>query len=400
MKYLFGYQRGVVISEQGLYGIREAVNPPEYDPPNWKGKSKGKMDLKNSDGKYAINVGYQGGKYTLTSMSEVPKITSEKKLETFEKPTNIILRKLDLSKNAFPYPDNMIGPKFESFPEAQKVYEVFIMSLKNFINAGGIDNLKSIKIQGTADAARPTLDVPKGYSSLDHSLVGDNSPYGGLKSDLERNQYLADNRAKVLGNMIIDRIKKETGVDISSKIQYIKGINYFGQKDKRGFEYKNVIVEPDYTQLIKKEKAGQTTTDSSSDSTATTESNSFIDLTQFGSKKIPVKMIRDSKNNLIAAIAKKDTDENKLFLDGFLPYWKVSLNDKFSVKGEIKDDELFVDNISFGRIEFINPNEKSTVYDNMSDTTTRYVTVGRPVIVGGDENFDFVRTLKFAFSEL
>ncbi len=391
MKHLFGYQRGVVISEQ------------EYDSPNWRGKSKGDMDLTNPYGKYAINVGYEGKKYTLTSISQAPRITSEKKVETFEKPGDVTLQKLDLSKNAFPYPDNMIGPKFESFPEAQKVYENFVMSLRDFINAGGINNIKSIKIQGTADAARPTLDVPKGYSSLDHSLVGDNSPYGGLKSDLERNQYLADNRAKVLGNMIIDRIKKETGVDISSKIQYIKGINYFGQQDKRGFEFKKVTVEPDYTQLSRKEKVGQTTTGSSSNSTATPESNSFIDLTQFGSKKIPVKMINRAGGQ-VAAIARKVSDENKLLNikeGGFLPLWTVEgLNQKSTVRGEIRNGELFVDNTSFGKIVYIDPSEISTDYDNRSESTTRYVTVGRPVIIGGDENYDFVRTLKFAFSEL
>jgi hypothetical protein len=391
MKHLFGYKKGVVISEQ------------EYNSPDWRGKSKGDLDLTNPYGKYAINVGYEGRKYTLTSISQAPRLKSEKKIETFEKPGDVVIQKLDLSKNAFPYPDNMIGPKFESFPEAKTAYEKFIASLIVFIEGGGINNINSIKIQGTADAARPTLDIPKGYSSLDHSLVGDKTPYGGLKGDSERNQYLADNRGKVLGNLIIERVKKDTGVDISQKIQYIKGINYYGQQDKRGFEFKKVTVEPDYTPLNKREKSGQPTSGTSSTASTTPESSTFIDLTGFGSKNIPAKMINRGAGQ-VAAIPRKVSDENKL-LDikggGVLPLWTTEgLNQKSTVKGEIKNGDLFVDNISFGKITFVNPNEISSDYDSRAESTTRYVTVGRPVIVGGDENYDFVRILKFAFSEL
>lgn len=394
MKHLFGYQRGVVISEQ------------EYNSPNWKGKSKGDMDLTNPYGKYAINVGYKEGKYTLTSASEAPGLEQETPVTPDPKKPDTVLSPLDLSDNAFPYPDNMIGPKFDKFPEADTVYKKFIEDLTSFLEEGGEKNITSLNIQGTADSARPTLDIPKGYSSLDHNLAGDNTPYGGEKDDAKRNLYLANNRAKVLGNMIVKEILELTGIDLSNKIKYLNGISYFGQPDKRGFEFKKVTVTPVYKTLTVVEPTTATTASTvvtSGSSETKTESTTYLDLTKYGSKKIPAKMITRGADKVIA-ISRKVSDENNLLNikeGGILPLWTVEgLNQKSTVRGEIKNDELFVDNISFGKIQYINPDEISNVYDNRAESTTRYITTGRPVIVGGDENNDFVRILKFAFSEL
>ena len=128
MKYLFGYQRGVVISEQDDPFEDQALQ--QY---NWKGKKKGLMDLTNPQGMYAFNVGYEGGKYTLTSASEAIRVTSKGEEKTTTTPPEIVkepvLSELNLVGSAFPYPDNMVKPKFDSFPEAKKVYDQFIQSI-------------------------------------------------------------------------------------------------------------------------------------------------------------------------------------------------------------------------------------------------------------------------------
>ena len=46
---------------------------------------------------------------------------------------------------------------------------------------GGLITLKKINIQGSADSARPTEDVPSGYDGLDHP----DGIYGGETDDTE-----------------------------------------------------------------------------------------------------------------------------------------------------------------------------------------------------------------------
>lgn len=407
IKNLFDHQRGVVISEQrkssgDLRGARDSKYK-QTDSPNWKGRSKGDIDLSNPYGRYSTNVGYGDGQYTLTSTSSLPRLKSEGKVEGGSTPPEIILEPLNLSESSFPYPDNMIGPKFDRYPDANSVYEKFINNLSDFINNGGLNKITSIDIQGTADSARPTLDVPSGYSKLDHDLVGDSQPYGGEKDDSKRNQYLADNRAKVLGNMIVSKIKKLTEKDITDKIKILPGINYYGQSSKRGETFKKVTVTPNYSVLKVPvgDKPGVEIPQKSG-SSQTEETKTFLDLTEYGSKMIPAKIINQDKGRVIA-IDRKISDENNLVSKGggILPIWtSEGMNGKSILKGEIKGDEFFADGISFGKIVYITPGEVSPDYESTAESTTRYITKGRPVVIGGDNNYDFVEIIKFAFSEL
>jgi hypothetical protein len=143
MLYLTSHKRGVVISEQ------------KYESPNWKGNNKGDVDFSNPYGRYAENVGYNGQKYTLTSKTTAIRLTQVIKKE------NNVLPELTLSKNGFPYPDNMISPKFSNFPEAKKKYQEFIDKLIIFLSNKNLDDIKEITITGEAYSATPTLDIPK-----------------------------------------------------------------------------------------------------------------------------------------------------------------------------------------------------------------------------------------------
>ena len=293
MKYLFGYQRGVVISEQDDPFEDQALQ--QY---NWKGKKKGLMDLTNPQGMYAFNVGYEGGKYTLTSASEAIRVTSKGEEKTTTTPPEIVkepvLSELNLVGSAFPYPDNMVKPKFDSFPEAKKVYDQFIQSILDFLKSADLTKMGKFTIQGTADSARPTLDIPKGYSKLDHP----GELYDGKKDPNEMNQYLADTRASELGKIIIQDVLDKTGVDISKNIVYEKGINYYGQQGIRGFEYKNVTVTPSQktVSVSQPDKIVSTVPSVSSGSTSTEGPKvveTFFDLSPWGGSLVPMKRLKN-----------------------------------------------------------------------------------------------------------
>ena len=147
MKYLSNHERGVVISEN------------KRDETDWKKGTSGKINLQSSPingiSRLAYNIGYEGGSYYMSNSSKLPNLYEEEtKSETYT------LKGFDFKNTSFPYPDNMIGPKFDDYPAEKSIYDNFIDELSRFINNGGLNNITSIKIQGTADAAAP-LRAPR-----------------------------------------------------------------------------------------------------------------------------------------------------------------------------------------------------------------------------------------------
>jgi len=397
MKYLFGYQRGVVISEQD----DDPFAANELQRFNWNGKKKGLMDLTNPQGVYAYNVGYNGQKYTLTSASEAIRVISKGEEKTTTTPPTIVkeptLRSLTLEGSAFPYPDNMVKPKFDSFPEAKKVYDMFIQSIVDFLKSASADKMGNFTIQGTADSARPTLDVPKGYSKLDHP----GELYDGKKDPNEMNQYLADTRAKELGKIITQDVIDKTGVDISKNMVYTKGINYYGQQGKRGFEFKKVNVTPSKTSvdIAEPSKIVSTTPGTSSSSSSVQGPavvETFFDFSPWGGKMAPMKRLKNGDY----VIPTNYILDNKLFVQGgggiLNLFDATGLNETAEVKGEIKDGELIVAGLSFGN--FMSSDTQEAQYQYQAESTTKFVTKSRPMITGIRDGNAVIRLFRFALT--
>jgi hypothetical protein len=396
MKYLFGYQRGVVISEQD-----DPFESQDLQKYNWKGKKKGLMDLTNPQGVYAFNVGYDGQTYTLTSASEAIRVVSKGEGKVTTTPPEIVkepvLRSLTLVGSAFPYPDNMVKPKFDSFPEAKKVYDSFIQSIVDFLKSANAEKMGILTIQGTADSARPTLDIPKGYSKLDHP----GELYDGKKDPNEMNQYLADTRASELGKIIVQDVLDKTGVNISKNIKYNKGINYYGQQGKRGFEYKNVTVTPSKKSIEITQPDNVVTTvppvsSGSSSSQGPKVSETFFDLGPWGGGLAPMKRLKNGNY----VITTKYILDNNLFVKGgggILNLWDATgLNETAEVKGEIKDGEMFVNGLSFGN--FMSSDTQEAEYQYQAESTTKFVTKSRPMITGIRDGEAVIRLFRFALT--
>lgn len=386
MKYLFGYQRGVVVSEQKSKKVSF----------NWKGGTKGNVELNNPSGVVATNVEYKGGEYNMTSM------TSEIRLGTKGKGTpgtppgktpEPIFTELELKDSLFPYPDNMVKPKFDKYPDAKLAYDEFINKIVVFLNNADASKLPNFTIQGTADSARPTLDVPSGYSSLDHS---DTPPYAGETDPSKMNQYLADNRGEELGKIIIQDVLDKTGQDITNKIKYETGINYYGQQDKRGSEFRMVTVKPSSTEvnvdLGSKTTKTQGTSGTQIPAEAIPEIETFVDLRKFNGGVVPAKRLSNTNTGVLT------TDVKNLGEDVLPTFDNSGLNGNTTPEAYISGDELFVGGLSFGK--FQNPKEKQGVYDTRAESSTKYVTEGRPVLVAARDEYYYIRVLQFTLTEL
>ncbi len=403
IKYLFGYQRGVVVSEQEQIDKKSAYDPfEEQSPYNWQGRKKGMLNFAGDSNFHAVNVGYGKKLYGITSGSSIPRIIGggeQVKTQTPpEKEKKPVLSSLNLSDSAFPYPDNMVKPKFESFPDAKAQYDIFIQNIVDFLKSAHMSQMGTLTIQGTADAARPTYDVPKGYSKLDHP----GTLYNGLKNPSEMNQYLADTRAKELGNLIVQDVMDRTGgINISKNIIYKPGINYYGQEGKRGFDYKSVTVVPSQTTIdipkpdvVVKDEPGSissTTTDKPAEA-----KKEYLDLTKWGGPKLEAVKF---PNGAVAVKRGDVTSVKGLFTGdgkGIMGYRTAGnfLNKK-EVSGEIKGNTFIVDGMSFG--EIVTASFDDRTYDTRVDSSTKFVTDSRPVIVKEADGLLFIEMLSFSF---
>jgi hypothetical protein len=263
MSYLFGHKRGVVVSEQ-IFGKKKKKNTDYLsearERPDWSGSNSGKVDFGYSvNGANDLSIAkntiedgfYMSGKKMPVKGPKEESIKYPVKTEP-EPYGDVILNPISFTDANFPYPDNMISPQWDwsKAGSSKELYTKFIIDLTNFINKGGFDKIKKITIQGSADSAAPTLDVPKGFSGLDHSSWDGKQIYDGdTKNKSKMNYFLANGRANVMKKTIVDDILKSTGKDISSKIEILPGISYYGQEGKRGSKFRSVNIIPTHDKL-------------------------------------------------------------------------------------------------------------------------------------------------------
>lgn len=246
---------------------RKSQDKPKYKPiktPNWRGENTGKIywkapvDDNTGVAILARKVGRE--RYVITSHRMAPNYQ--------EDPTFIPrLDSYKVSGNKLPYPDNMVFPKWDSFPEAKNLFDTMIKDIIGYLNNGG--KIRGATIKGSADSAAPTFDIPAGYAELDHN-------YGGMytkeslnalpRNSVERNQalkkmnqYLADNRAKNYRDAIISEVKSKMGKSFPEDRLYIRLLpsdNYFtdenNQGEKRGEQYRGIDFQPNADEITVK----------------------------------------------------------------------------------------------------------------------------------------------------
>lgn len=217
---------------------------------NWKGKDSGNLNFKIYDLKpLAYNVtknNYQVRKTTKVSKGGgviPPEITPD--IPSMTIPTYEIIG------DSLPYADNMVKPYFNKYLNAKKEFIGIVNLFSKYIKAGGGDKLTNVTIKGSADSGRPTLQWPSGYSELDHPSA---KPYNGKTDPKEMNQYLADMRANLYAQALINSVKELTGFDL--KINVLKGDNFYGQGEgKRGIEFRKITLTPNADKLRVPEKS-------------------------------------------------------------------------------------------------------------------------------------------------
>jgi hypothetical protein len=145
----------------------------------------------------------------------------------------------NVGENFKVYKDNMVQPNLVDLAKEQ--FDQIVKEFVDYINNGGFDKLTNVTIQGRADSANPTWDIPAGETSLDHS-------YGGIKrksnytdDELDQmNLYLARERAKNYKNKLIKEIKTQTGKEIT--IKELEPISYRGQQNRRGGQWRSILL--------------------------------------------------------------------------------------------------------------------------------------------------------------
>ena len=141
------------------------------------------------------------------------------------------------------YSDNMVMPRLENANVLNEFNEI-VNQFVRYIKSGGLDKLNNVTIQGQADAANPTWDIPSSYQKLDHI-------YGGIKKknqseytddELDQmNTFLAKERAFNFKMSLINAIKEKTGKKI--EIKELTPINHRGQEGKRGGKYRSILLK-------------------------------------------------------------------------------------------------------------------------------------------------------------
>lgn len=251
MLYLTSHKRGVVISEQKII-LKEKKGSNDGD---WDGKSEGVL---NFSGKYksvtgtpllAKNVPFGGQNTDLLIQGSVGKnlptvvtiVTTEREPNTDKQLGPV---KFEFKDSTYPYLDNMIGPTWKMNPKAKQLFDYSMKILIDNIKKRGEKAVQKIKFQGSADKSTPGLKAPIGFQ-LDHDLAGCNKPYCGETSDkFKMNQFLADKRAEVMKINVIKQVLKETKIDLSNKVEVLKGINYYGGTEQ-GVKSVSIEIVPD-----------------------------------------------------------------------------------------------------------------------------------------------------------
>ena len=213
---------------------------------NWLGSNSGTLFLGTSQYPNAYNVGKSMG-YVFAGTSEVFEVKKSPTQSTPEEPIEDIptLDKFEVNSDYKAFPDNIVNVDFTKYPSAKKQFDEIVEKFVDYINAGGADKLTNVTIQGQADSANPTWKAPVGYSVIDHNYDGMRRPKKNnpqTEDELEKmNLYLAKSRASNYAKLLIDEIKKQTGVEI--KINELTPISYLGQgTSKRGPKYRSMLL--------------------------------------------------------------------------------------------------------------------------------------------------------------
>lgn len=197
---------------------------------DWRGKLSGKFPKLGlaGQGKQIIGVGAKSGKPgslvisfggaanrgTKWSVVTPPKSTPAKSTPPQAAPP-VVTPSVDFKGTDFPYPDNIITPNWTVAQTAKTLFDGFITNLVDYFKLDPVqakNNFKSITIEGAADIANATLDVPAGYTKLDHN-------YGGAKPS---NEFLAENRALKMKEEIVKALTA-TGKLTPDLITFISG---------------------------------------------------------------------------------------------------------------------------------------------------------------------------------
>ena len=223
---------------------------------NWLGGNSGTLFLGTSSQPNAYNVGKNVG-YIFVGVSEkfdVKKSTPQKD-EPITPPDNIpTLNPFEVNSDYKAFPDNIVNVDFAKFPNANEEFIKIVDAFVDYINAGGADKLTNVTIQGQADSANPTWKAPAGYTVIDHNYGGVRRPKKNkpqTEEELkEMNLYLAKSRAHNYAVLLIEEIKKQTGVEI--EIKELEPISYLGQgESKRGAKYRSLLITPNAPKLEK-----------------------------------------------------------------------------------------------------------------------------------------------------
>jgi hypothetical protein len=211
---------------------------------NWQGKNTGSMIIQ-SEYPAAYNCGGYLGYLWIGTKANFkigkPSVPEYQPVYSGDSKPNDTIDDFEIGKDFKVYKDNMVQPKiFEEGPakdQFDKIVEDFVIYIQN----GGFDKLTNVTIQGRADSANPTWDIPAGETSLDHNYGGirKKSSYSDDELD-EMNLYLARERARNYKNKLIEAIKKETGKTIS--IKELEPISYRGQMGKRGGQWRSITL--------------------------------------------------------------------------------------------------------------------------------------------------------------
>ena len=197
---------------------------------DWRGKDSGpftKLGLAG-EGKRIIGIGEKSGREGAYGMSFGSAAKRGTKWSVITPPSSTppvvtqpqaapptITPSVDFKGTDFPYPDNIITPNWTVAQAAKTLFDGFITNLVDYFKLDPVqakNNFKSIAIEGAADVANATLDVPTGYTKLDHN-------YGGAKPS---NEFLAENRAIKMKEEIVKALTA-TGKLTPDLITFITG---------------------------------------------------------------------------------------------------------------------------------------------------------------------------------
>lgn len=180
---------------------------------DWKGKLTGPFDLtksmigigeKKGPNALGISTGSNAKSPLKWSAITPPKSTPPVTTAPQSTPPTFV-PSVDFKGTDFPYPDNIITPNWTIAQGAKAMFDGFIINLVEYFKLDPVQaktNFKSIAVEGAADIANATAEVPAGYTKLDHT-------YGGAKPS---NEFLAENRALKMKEAIVNALTANGGL--------------------------------------------------------------------------------------------------------------------------------------------------------------------------------------------